>query len=123
MKEKTKKFIKDNWKIIVLGSIYAGVVVAGALAGRKLYHSINNSNNLGKTMRMRNTIPFDSTIYKILVDAHEKYPGKHLTYGGTFSVPYTADQLGELGVRLKSFNNYDPNDSYTHFIVIGEEKK
>ena len=36
MKEKTKKFIKDNWKIIVLGSIYAGVIVGlmiGAVAG------------------------------------------------------------------------------------------
>ena len=123
MKEKTKKFIKDNWKIIVLGSIYAGVVVAGALAGQKLYHSINNSSNLGKTMRMRNTIPFDDTIYKVLVDARKEYPGTHLTYGGSFSVPYTADQLGELGVEMKSLSKYDPNDSYTHFIVIGKKNK
>lgn len=117
MKEKTKKFIKDNWKIIVLGSIYAGVCVGGVLIGRKICHS----SNLGKTMR--STIPFDNTIYRVLVDAHEKYPGKHLTYGGAFSAPYTADQLGELGVKLKSFNNYDPSDSYTHFIAIGEKKK
>lgn len=72
---------------------------------------------------MRSTIPFDSTIYRVLVDARKKYPGTHLTYGGAFSVPYTADQLGELGVRLKSLSNYDSNDSYTHFIAIGEKKK
>ena len=121
MKEKTKKFIKDNWKIIALGSIYAGVVVAGALAGRKLYHSINNSNNLDKTMQ--STIPFDDVIYKVLVDARKEYPGTHLTYGGYFSVPYTADQLGELGVEMKSHSKYDPNDSYTHFIAIGKKNQ
>ena len=119
MKEKTKKFIKDNWKIIVLGSIYAGVCVGGVLVGRKICHS----SNLGKTMRMRNTIPFDDTIYKVLVDARKKYPGTHLTYGGSFSVPYTADQLGELGVEMKSLSKYNPNDSYTHFIVIGKSNK
>ena len=119
MKEKTKKFIKDNWKVIVLGSIYAGVCVGGVLIGRKICHS----SNLGKTTRMRNTIPFDSTIYKVLVDARKEYPGIHLTYGGTFNDPYTADQLGALGENIKALSNYDPSDSFTHFIAIGKKNK
>ena len=117
MKEKTKKFIKNNWKVIVLGSIYVGACVGGVLVGRKICHS----SNLGKTMQ--STIPFDDTIYKVLVDARKEYPGTHLTYGGYFSVPYTADQLGELGVEMKSHSKYDPNDSYTHFIAIGKKNK
>ena len=122
MKEKTKKFIKDNWKVIVWGSIYVGACVGGVLIGRKIGANLrNNSNNLGKTMQ--NTIPFDDTIYKVLVDARKEYPGTHLTYGGYFSVPYTADQLGELGVEMKSHSKYDPNDSYTHFIAIGKKNK
>lgn len=122
MKEKTKKFIKDNWKIIVLGSIYAGVCVGGVLIGRKIGANLrNHSNNLGKTMN--DTTPYDSIIYKVLVDARKEYPGIHLTYGGGFNDPYTAEQLGALGENMKSLSNYDPSDSYTHFIAIGEKKK
>ena len=65
MKEKTKKFIKDNWKVIVWGSIYVGACVGGVLIGRKIgAHLRNNSNNLDKTMQ--STIPFDSTIYNFI---------------------------------------------------------
>ena len=122
MKEKTKKFIKDNWKVIVWGSIYVGACVGGVLIGRKIGANLrNNSNNLGKTTN--DIIPFDSTIYRVLVDARKKYPGTHLTYGAAFSVPYTADQLGALGENIKTLSKYDPSDSYTHFIAIGEKKK
>lgn len=122
MKEKTKKFIKDNWKVIVWGSIYVGACVGGVLIGRKIGANLrNNSNNLGKTTN--DIIPYDSTIYKVLVDARKEYPGIHLTYGGAFNDSYTADQLGALGENMKTLSNYDPSDSYTHFIVIGEKKK
>lgn len=122
MKEKTKKFIKDNWKVIVWGSIYVGACVGGVLIGRKIGANLrNSSNNLDKTMQ--STIPFDSTIYKVLVDARKEYPGIHLTYGGTFNDPYTADQLGALGENIKALSNYDPSDSYTHFIAIGKKNK
>lgn len=114
-KEKVKEFAKKNLKTIAIG---VGLSAACFLVG---YGGTSLIKDIVKPGKKTNaSIPYDEVIATVLRDACAKHPGIHNSFGKRFDIPVTAKELGKLGESIMSCKDYDPSETFTHFIAIGE---
>lgn len=110
MKEKWNKFVDKHHDKLVFAAGVGLTVVGGAIGWKLCKHVKLNGNVLVMHEGMKN----------VLLDSQQGYDRVNL-FTGIADKPLGVDQLGELGEALKKCTNYTGNETFTHFIAIGED--
>lgn len=116
MTEKVKDFIKNHKKTILIG---VGVVTGLALGIYGTNKFMSNRRVVKTGVDLTTCLPYDDIIAATLKDARATHPGSHATRGFIFDVPVGTDDLGILG-KIVSEKDGRKNQTFTHFIAIGE---
>ena len=110
MFEKAKKFIKDHKVEIAFAAGLASAGAAsliGAYFGKRELMKVRENANWKLINSVLTSIPDGTLVH---------------TYGDIISGGFFPNELGELGARMIKAGIDMQNDSFTHFIAIGQEK-
>lgn len=110
-KGKLKEFLESHKEDIAIGCSFAFVTVGGVVLGYKLR----------EVTLPDNVVRLDKGIKTFLESADQVHKGKRRWANMSMrNTPLKIDELGKLGEGFLQAAGTKPNQTYTHFLAIGE---
>ena len=110
-KGKTKRFWESHKEKITIGCSLAFLTVGGVVLGYKL-REVTLPDDIVK---------LDKNVLAFLKSADQAYKGKRRWANISMrDTPLRIDELGKLGEGFLQAAGTKPNQTYTHFLAIGE---
>lgn len=112
---KIKKFWEKHKENIMFAGSIGMIVIGSGLVGWKL----------SRMTLPKGTVKLEENTLKFLEDCDAAYKGKRRRLNMTISCdnPIGIDDLGKLGENFLKAEGTKPDQTYTHFLAIGEYKE